>query len=165
MFRLNRNEQKTNQNRLIERLFWYFSENLGLFRSVSKPFCLFRLFWYRLELSKQTEIFCFWFHESNRNTSETDLVSVFFGSNPICFCLFRGHPTLNPLHLERGTLGYRYCYKVLVQQAWGSLFSLRRILWIIYTYYSSWLNMFLLSSELDVKIHQITVMFEMCNQQ
>jgi hypothetical protein len=35
MFRLNRNQQKTNQNSLIESIFWYFSENLGLFRFVS----------------------------------------------------------------------------------------------------------------------------------
>jgi hypothetical protein len=30
---------------------------------------------------KQTEIFSFWFHETNRNKPETDLVSVCFGSN------------------------------------------------------------------------------------
>ncbi len=34
MFRLNRNKQKTKRNRLIESIFWYFSENLGLFRFV-----------------------------------------------------------------------------------------------------------------------------------
>ncbi len=34
---------------------------------------------------KQTEIFIFWFHETNRNTTETDLVSV-------CFGLFRFEP-------------------------------------------------------------------------
>jgi hypothetical protein len=54
-------------------------ENLfGLFRFVSKQFCLFRLFRYRFETPKQTEIFCFWFHETNRNRS--------------CFCLFRFEP-------------------------------------------------------------------------
>ncbi len=57
-------------------------ENLfGLFRFVSKQFCLFRLFRYRFETPKQTEIVCFWFHETNRNKRETDLVSVCFGSN------------------------------------------------------------------------------------
>jgi len=57
-------------------------ENLfGLFRFVSKQFCLFRLFRYRFETPKQTEIFYFWFHETNRNKRETDLVSVCFGSN------------------------------------------------------------------------------------
>ncbi len=71
-----------------------FTENLGffrvfpvfflffsLFRFVTKQFCLFRLFRYRFETPKQTEIFCFWFHETNRNKRETDLVSVCFGSN------------------------------------------------------------------------------------
>jgi hypothetical protein len=69
---------------------WVFSENLGLFRRfglfrfVTKQFCLFWLFWYRLKhwnKPKQTEAFCFLFHETNRNTTETDLVSVCFGSN------------------------------------------------------------------------------------
>ncbi len=50
------------------------TENLGLFRFVTKQFCLFRLFRYRLETPKQTEICCFWFHETNRNKRETDLV-------------------------------------------------------------------------------------------
>ena len=53
----------------------------GLFRFVSKQFCLFRLFRYGFETPKQTEILCFWFHETNRNKRETDLVSVCFGSN------------------------------------------------------------------------------------
>ncbi len=53
----------------------------GLFRFVTKQFCLFRLFRYRFETPKQTEIFSFWFHETNRNKRETDLVSVCFGSN------------------------------------------------------------------------------------
>ncbi len=35
---------------------------------------------------KRTEFFCFWFHETNRNTTETDLVSVCFGSNQFLFC-------------------------------------------------------------------------------
>ncbi len=35
-------------NSLIESIFWYFCENLGLFRFVSKHFCLFPLFRYRL---------------------------------------------------------------------------------------------------------------------
>jgi hypothetical protein len=34
MFRLNQNKQMTKQNSLIERIFWYFSENLGLLRYV-----------------------------------------------------------------------------------------------------------------------------------
>jgi hypothetical protein len=42
-------------NSLIESIFWYFSEILGLFRFVSKQFCLFQLFRYRFATSKQTE--------------------------------------------------------------------------------------------------------------
>ncbi len=57
MFRFNRNKQKTNRNSLIESIFWYFKENLGLYRFASKQFCLFRLFRYRFETPKQTEIF------------------------------------------------------------------------------------------------------------
>jgi hypothetical protein len=58
-----------------------FSENLGLFWFVTKQFCLFWLFRYRFETPKQTETFGYWFHETNRNKRETDLVSVCFGSN------------------------------------------------------------------------------------
>ncbi len=64
---------------------WVFSENLGLFRFVTKQFCLFQLFRYRFETPKQTEIFRFWFHETNRNKRETDLVSV---RTEIYFCCF-----------------------------------------------------------------------------
>ncbi len=63
----------------------YFSKKLGLFRFVSKQFCLFRLFRYRFETPKQTEanrnkpkIFCFWFHKNYWNWS--------------CFGLFRFEP-------------------------------------------------------------------------
>ncbi len=38
MFRFNRNKQNTNRNSLIESIFWYFYENLGLFRFVSDCF-------------------------------------------------------------------------------------------------------------------------------
>jgi hypothetical protein len=38
MFRLNQNKQKTNRNSLIESMFWYSSEKLGLFRFVSVYF-------------------------------------------------------------------------------------------------------------------------------
>jgi hypothetical protein len=96
MFRLNRNKQKNHPNSLKESIFGYFLENLGLFRLVSvsyETFCLFRLFRYRFEATKQTKTFGFWFHETNRNKNETGLVSVCFGSTEIYFCLFRGHPT------------------------------------------------------------------------
>jgi hypothetical protein len=87
MFQVNRKKQKTNPNSLKVSIFGYFSENFGLFRFVTKQFCLFRLFRYRFETPKQTKKFCFWFHETNRNTTETDLVSVCFGSNQnFLFC-------------------------------------------------------------------------------
>jgi hypothetical protein len=80
---------------LIESIFWHFFENLGLFRFVSKQFCLFRLFRYSFETPKQTKtncnkskFFCFWYHETNPNKTETDLVSVCFGSNRNFVCLF-----------------------------------------------------------------------------
>jgi hypothetical protein len=94
MFRF-RNKPKTNQNSLKERIFWYFPENLGcfgLFWFVLKQFCLFQIFLYRFETLKQTNIFCFWFHKTNRNRS----CLVFFLLEPIFFCLFRGHPTPPP---------------------------------------------------------------------
>jgi hypothetical protein len=62
------------------RKFWVVSVCFGF---VWKQFCLFHLFPYRFETPKQTEIFGFWFHETNRNTTETDLVLVCFGSNRI----------------------------------------------------------------------------------
>ncbi len=46
----------------------------------NRPVC-FSLFLYRFETLKQTEIFSFWFHETNRNKRETDLVTFCFGSN------------------------------------------------------------------------------------
>ncbi len=41
-------------NSLKESIFGNFSENVGLFRFVTKQFCLFRLFQYRFETPKQT---------------------------------------------------------------------------------------------------------------
>jgi hypothetical protein len=72
---------------LIEYVVWRF------FQFVS----LFRLFRYRSETPKQTEINrknVFWFRETNRKTTETDWVSVCFGSNrKKKIWLFRGHPS------------------------------------------------------------------------
>ncbi len=67
--------------RVFPVFFKVFFRFFGLFRFVTKQFCLFRLFRYRFETPKQTEIFSFWFHETNRNKREPDLVSVCFGSN------------------------------------------------------------------------------------
>jgi hypothetical protein len=80
MFRLNRNKQKTNRNSFVERIFWYFFENIGLFRFVLKHFCLswcFDIGWKHRNKPKQTEIF-----------TETDLVSVCFGLNQKKFFCF-----------------------------------------------------------------------------
>jgi hypothetical protein len=85
MFQLNRNKQKTNQNSVIESIFRYFTENLGLFGFDSKQFCVLQLFRYRSETPKQSENFSFWFQKTNRNRS-------CFCSNWIFFS-FRGHPT------------------------------------------------------------------------
>jgi hypothetical protein len=68
----------------------------GLFRYVTKQICLFRLFQYRFETTKQTEMFCFWFHETNRNKRETDLVSVCFGSNRNLFLFVPRTPYSHP---------------------------------------------------------------------
>ncbi len=116
MFRLNRNKQKTNRNSLIERLFWYFQiiyGCFGLFRNSSVCLSCFDLSSKHRNKPKQTKIFGFWFwvsrnkpkflvfgfefHETNQNTTKTDLVSVCFGSNrtEIFFFLFGGHPMQN----------------------------------------------------------------------
>jgi hypothetical protein len=68
----------------------------SLFRFVTKHICLFRLFRYRFETPKQTEIFSFWFHETNRNKRETDLVSVCFGSNRNLFLFVSRTPYPSP---------------------------------------------------------------------
>jgi hypothetical protein len=78
VFRLNENEQKTSRNSLTEIICWYFSENLGFFRFVLICFetVLFVsvVFRYRFETTKQTKFFLV--PETNRDTTETDLVSV-----------------------------------------------------------------------------------------
>jgi hypothetical protein len=65
-----------------------------------KQFCLFRLFRLRFETPKQTEIFSFWFHETNRNKRETDLVSVCFGSNRNLFLFVSRTPYPRVQHAE-----------------------------------------------------------------
>jgi hypothetical protein len=80
MFQLNQNKQKTNPNSLKESIFGYFKKkNLGLFwfLSVCYETVLFVSvvsIFSRFETPKQTKKFCFWFHETNRNTTETNLV-------------------------------------------------------------------------------------------
>ncbi len=111
MFRLNQNKQKTHPNSLKENILVFFRKFsvvlvcFGLFRFVTKQFCLFRLFRYRFETPKQTKIFCFWFHETNRNKHKTDLVSVCFGWNRNLF-LFVWR-TLYVKHMPQSPLTFR----------------------------------------------------------
>jgi hypothetical protein len=65
------------------------------FRFGSKQIWLFRNGLKHWNKPKQTEKNCFWFLETNRKSTETDWVSVCFGSNRNFFCLFRGHPNCN----------------------------------------------------------------------
>jgi hypothetical protein len=87
MFRLNPNKQKTHPNSLKESIFGYFSENFGLFRFVSVCYetVLFVSVVSNFDIGSKhrnkPKLFVFWFHETNRNKCETDLVSVCFGSN------------------------------------------------------------------------------------
>ncbi len=59
----------------------------GLFWFVSKQFCLFCFDIGSKHRNKPT--FFFWCHETNRNTTDTDLVSVCFGSNRNFFSCFQ----------------------------------------------------------------------------
>jgi hypothetical protein len=63
---------------------WYFSENLGLFRFVSKQ-CLFQLFRYRVETPKQTETNRNFLFLVSRNKPKHN-------RNGSCFGLFRFEP-------------------------------------------------------------------------
>jgi hypothetical protein len=88
------------------------------FRFVSKQICLFRLFRNGSETPKQTETnekIIFWFRETNRKWTETDCVSVCFGSNRKFFLLFRGHPT----HVSRRL--YRYRFKFEPEDYWSGI--------------------------------------------
>ncbi len=98
-------KQTEHPNRLKESIFGYFfQKKLGLFRFVTKQICLFRLFRYRFKTPKQTEFFSFWFHETNRNKRETDLVLVCFGSNRNLFLFV----SRTPYWLLLATRGFNY---------------------------------------------------------
>jgi hypothetical protein len=95
LFGFAKNKPKNNRNRLIFGMFWFeprkkkllfrgppnIKRFLEFFQFVLTKLCLFRLFRYRSETPKQTEIKVFWFHETNQKTTETDWVSVCFGLN------------------------------------------------------------------------------------
>jgi len=115
-FRLNRNKQKTNQNSLIESIFRYFSENLGLFRLASKQFCLFQLFRYRFEIPKQTEIFFFGFTKQTKTQPKQILFQFVLVWTKSFFCLFRGH-RISDNSLISFLFKWRWCSLV-----WPNLF-------------------------------------------
>ncbi len=69
IFRLNRNKQKTNRNSLIESILWHF------FQKTNRIFFVFG-FTKQTETQPKQILFRF-----VRNTTETDLVSVCFGSS------------------------------------------------------------------------------------
>ncbi len=92
-FRLNRSKQKTPPPKQLKReYFWKFSKNLGLFRFVTKQICLFRLFRYRFETPKQTEIFLFGFTKQTETNAKQILFRFVSVRTENYFCLFRGHP-------------------------------------------------------------------------
>ena len=75
---------------LREIIFWFF---FGLFRSVSKQFCLFRLFRYRFETPKQTETNENYYFLVSRNKPKQT-------RNRSCFGLFRFEPNYYFFHFE-----------------------------------------------------------------
>jgi hypothetical protein len=91
---------------VIFRKFRVVSVCFGLLRN-SSEFCLFRLFRYRVETPKQTEIFSFWLHETNRNKPEIGLVSVCFGSNRNLFLFVSRTLYLGPLAASQRSHGGR----------------------------------------------------------
>jgi hypothetical protein len=59
-----------------------------LVSALSETKRLFRLFRFNTETESFDVSICFWFHDTNRNKPETDLVSVCFGSNRNFFVCF-----------------------------------------------------------------------------
>ena len=97
MFRLNRNNQKTNPNSLKESIFEYVSENLWLFWFVSKLFYLFWLFRIGSKHRNKPKYFVFGFTKQIETQSKQILFWFRFGANRHIFvCLFRGHPKHDP---------------------------------------------------------------------
>lgn len=69
----------------------------------------------QVHIPKQTEKLSNWFRETNRKGTETDRVSVCFGSNRKYFCLFRGHATPHAIcmttqvmEIKRAPSGYMH---------------------------------------------------------
>jgi len=70
-----------------------FSEHSGLFRFVSKQFCLFRLFQYRFKTPKQTENFFFGFTKQTETNAKQILFRFVSVRTEIFYFSFRGHPS------------------------------------------------------------------------
>jgi hypothetical protein len=89
MFRLNRNKQKTKRNSLIESIFWYFSENLGLIRFVLVWFetvlFFFGCFVIGLKYRNKPKILVFGFTKQTETQPKHN-------QNRSCFGLFRFEP-------------------------------------------------------------------------
>jgi hypothetical protein len=69
---------------LIESIFWFYQKILGFFgpfRNNPVYFGCFDIGSKHRNKAKQNKIIIFWFRKTNRNKPETDLVSVYFGSN------------------------------------------------------------------------------------
>jgi hypothetical protein len=73
------------------------------------------------ETTKQTEIFCFWFHEKNRNTTKTDLVSVCFGSNRKSFLFVSRTPYLHYLEANSDICASWLQSYTVIRCVWGSV--------------------------------------------
>jgi hypothetical protein len=79
-------KQTEDPSKQFEREYiWVISENLGLFRFVTKQFCLFWLFRYRFETPKQTETNLYFLFLVSRNKPKNTQIRS-------CFGLFRFEP-------------------------------------------------------------------------
>jgi hypothetical protein len=86
---------------LIENVFWrFFSVCVGLFWENSVCFGCFDTSPKHRNIPKQTEKNVFWFRETNRKTTETDWVSVCFGSNRKKFHCFEDTLCVNNILLH-----------------------------------------------------------------
>jgi hypothetical protein len=90
-FLLNRNKQKTHPNSVKESRYGNFSENLGLFRFVTKQICLFRLFRYRFHRNKP-KFFLLGFIKQTETNAKQILFWFVTVRAEIYLCLFRVHP-------------------------------------------------------------------------
>jgi hypothetical protein len=97
MFRLNRNKQKTNQNSLIESIFWYFSENLGLFGLFRNSSVCFICFDIGTKHRNKPNFFVFGFMKQTETQPKQILFRFVSVRTKIFFCLFRGHPSLDSI--------------------------------------------------------------------